>query len=161
MSFRQPRIIIAATGANRVIGTQNGMPWDVPEEYAQYLQFVRGNTVIMGRRSHEIFGADLEQTHQLVVSRSLTSVPGPWAEVARSLEAALTRAEAFGKPIFVAGGATIYKQALDQVDAMYLSEIKGDFSGSVFFPAFSPTDWELVEEREEPTFIFRHWRKAT
>ena len=43
-------IVIGAMAMNHVIGSGDGMPWDVPEEYAQFLRFIDGQTVIIGRR---------------------------------------------------------------------------------------------------------------
>ena len=64
------RIIIAAMSGDRVIGSGDGMPWHIPEEFDQSLRFVEGETVIMGRRSYEIFGTDLTSEHAISVWRS-------------------------------------------------------------------------------------------
>ena len=137
---------------DRVIGVGEGMPWNIPEEYQQFLRFIEGQTVIMGRRSYEIFGADLTSAHNIVVSRSVTTMPG--AVVCPSLEAAVAQAEAFGKTIFSAGGATIYRQTLPLADQMYLSFIKGTFSGDTLFPPFDKADWEVVQREDHPAFEF-------
>lgn len=150
-------IIISAMSKDRVIGSGDGMPWNVPAEYGQYLRFVSGNTVILGRKSYEIFGPDLPVgTTAIVISRSAT-LDG--VTVASSLKEALTHAEAFGKTVFVAGGGSIYRQALPIADEMYLSTIQGEFAGDAFFPEFDPADWEVVEVREEPDFVFRKYRR--
>ncbi len=151
-------IIISAMSEDRVIGDGDGMPWSVPAEYQQYLRFVGGNTVIMGRKSYEIFGPDLPHgTTTLVISRS-SSIDG--ATVARSLDEALAIAYGVGKTVFVAGGASIYAQAVSRADEMYLSTIKGRFQGDTYFPEFDADDWIIVEEREETEFIFRRYRRV-
>ena len=43
-------IVIGAMSTDRVIGNGDGMPWDVPEEYAHFLRLVDGQTIIIGRR---------------------------------------------------------------------------------------------------------------
>jgi CRP-like cAMP-binding protein len=68
-------IIILAMSRNRVIGSGKGMPWSVPDEYRQFLDFVRGQSVIMGRRSFEIFGSDLGETSNFVISRTTKEIP--------------------------------------------------------------------------------------
>jgi dihydrofolate reductase len=152
------RIIIAAMGANGVIGQGEGMPWHVPEEYAHYLRQVSGHAVIMGRRSWEIFGSDLTDTLNFAVSRS-GAVKG--AQAAPSLEEALTRAEGTGQTVFIAGGTSIYTQALerDWVDAMYLSTIHGDYTGDAFFPAWDEARWELSRHEPHTHFDFKVWRR--
>ena len=148
-------IIIAAMSENRVIGMGNGMPWSVPAEYEQYLHFVDGQTVVMGRKSYEIFGSDLpDQTTAIVISRNASIAD---ATAAATLQAALDLASATGKRIFIAGGGSVYEQALPLVNEMYLSTIKGEFSGDTYFPEFDPDDWVVTEVRDEPDFVFRKY----
>ena len=151
-------IVISAMSKDRVIGSGNGMPWNVPAEYQQYLRFVSGQTVIMGRISYEIFGPDLpEGTTAIVISRSAT-IDG--VTVVKSLEEALAFAEGIGKTVFVAGGGSIYSQAVPLAAEMYLSTIKGDFEGDAYFPEFDANDWEITEERDEAEFVFRRYRRV-
>ncbi len=152
------RILISAMTKDGVIGLGAGMPWHVPEEYEQYLAHVSGQTVIMGRRSWEIFGADLKTTHNLVVSRS-GQVRG--AEILPSLALALTRAEEARRTIFIAGGASVYAQALesDCVDEMYLSTIHGDYPGDCSFPPWDESRWDVVRREPHSRFEFRVWRR--
>ena len=142
---------------DRVIGCGDGMPWNVPDEYQQYLRFVTGNAVIMGRRTYDIFGADLpESTDAIVVTRG-DSVAG--ATVADSWETAIALAHQTGKTVYIAGGGSIYSLAIDIADEMYLSTIKGDFQGDTYFPEFDTNNWDIVEERDETEFIFRKYRR--
>ena len=92
--------IILAMSRNRVIGSGKGMPWSVPDEYRQCLDFVRGQSVIMGRRSFEIFGSHLGETSNFVISRTTKEIRG--ATVYGSLEQALEKAKETGKTIFSA-----------------------------------------------------------
>ncbi len=150
-------IIISAMSENRVIGSGHGMPWSVPDEYQQYLNFVSGNTVVMGRKTYEIFGADLPQdTTAIVISRSAT-IDG--IRVVSSLEKALNFADEIGKPVFVAGGGSIYVQAIPLADEMYLSTIKGHFEGDTYFPEFDEQDWEVIDEQDHSDFVFRNFRR--
>lgn len=150
-------ILIAAMSEDRVIGRGDGLPWDVPEEYAQFLEFVRGGTVLMGRRTWEIFGGDLTSRHNVVLSRSRVALPG--ATVEPDLPGALARARALGGTLFVAGGARVYAQTLPLADRMLLSTIRGAYEGDARFPAFDPADWFPFETREEPRFVFVDWRR--
>ena len=42
-------IVISAMSQDRIIGKGDGLPWRVPEEYNQFLDIIRGQTVILGR----------------------------------------------------------------------------------------------------------------
>lgn len=150
-------IIISAMSEDRVIGAGEGMPWDVPEEYQQYLDFVRGQTIFMGRKSYEIFGDDLTTAHTVVLTSS-TSL-GEGVETAATFDDALGQARAHGKTVFCGGGATVYEQALPLADAMYLSFVKGDFEGDAYFPEFDPAAWRVVESRDHAQFRFVHYAR--
>ena len=155
-------ILIAAMTKDRVIGSENRMPWDVPEEFDQFLRFVTGNVVIMGRTSYELFDRDLGDTVMIVVSSSRKELPGA---VARStIESAVETARSYGKPVFVAGGASIYRQTLPLADEVWLSTI-GDGHlergavGDAFFPEVDETVWEVASTEEHPRFIFKVYKR--
>jgi dihydrofolate reductase len=150
-------IIIGAMSTERIIGSGDGMPWDVPEEYAQFLRLIEGQTIIIGRRSYEIFGEGLTSAHTVVVTRSAGKLPR--AVAVTSVEDALRTAESFGGTVFSAGGASIYAQTIALADTMYLSYIKGQFTGDAYFPAFSDQDWAVDRREDHPRFEFVVYRR--
>jgi dihydrofolate reductase len=150
-------IIIGAMAANRVIGNGDGMPWDIPEEYAHFLKLIDGQTIIIGRRSYEIFREGLTSAHTIVVSRSGGAIPG--ALIVRSIEDAVREARQFGPAVFSAGGASVYAQTIPLADAMYLSYIKGEYAGDVYFPAFNEDDWDVEKREDYPRFEFVMYRR--
>ena len=141
----------------RVIGKERALPWRIPEEYEQFLGHVRGNTVIMGRTSYEIFGPDLPDSRLIVVSSSVTSLAD--AEICSDVESAVEQARSHGKPVFSAGGATIYRQTLPLADAMYLSFIKKDYEGDTYFPAWSDAEWEITRTADHARYEFRVYER--
>jgi dihydrofolate reductase len=153
-------IIVGAMAANRVIGSGDSMPWDVPEEYAHFQQLIDGQTIIIGRRSFEIFRDSLTSAHTIVISRSAARLTSPGAIVVPSVEDAMRRAETFGPTYFSAGGATIYAQTIPLADTMYLSYIKGTFAGDTYFPAFDEREWQIERREDHPRFEFVVYRRA-
>ncbi len=141
----------------RIIGKGDGLPWHVPEEYNQFLDFIRGQTVILGRRSYPIFGKGLTSDHNVVVSRSVKELPG--AVVAHTIEEAIELATSYGKTVFSAGGSTIYEQTIPLADAMYLSFMKGSFAGDAFFPPFDESEWTVEARTDHPAFEFVRYKK--
>lgn len=151
-------IIISAMSENGLIGSGDGMPWNVEAEYQSYLNHIRGNTVIMGRRSYEIFGADLTSKTNIVVSRSVDTIEG--AQVFKDFQSALRFAKSLTRDIFIAGGASIYKLGLEVADALYLSTIKGDFTGDVYFPQVDWSRWKGVRRERNPEYEFVEYRRV-
>ncbi|TWT40794.1 dihydrofolate reductase [Botrimarina hoheduenensis] len=156
-SVTAPVVLIAAMSHDRVIGSKSGMPWSLPEEYDRYLATVRQGVVVMGRKSYEIFGADLDPHRCVVVTHR-----EKWGSacVAPSVEGALRQAAVTGETIFVAGGASVYQQALPLADRMYLSVIDGDFQGDTWFPAFDPADWRIERQERQAGYSFFDYRRV-
>ncbi|MBN1482151.1 dihydrofolate reductase [candidate division KSB1 bacterium] len=146
------KIIIAAMGSNRVIGAGDKLPWWVPEEYQLFLHFITAQTVIMGRKTFDIFSKDLPSKRNLVISLKKKSYAR--ATIFSSVYKALDEAERYPEDIYIAGGATIYRQTIDLVDKLYLSIIKGDFTGDAFFPPFQESNWVVEQRSEFPAFEF-------
>jgi dihydrofolate reductase len=152
-------IIIGALTRDRVIGSGDGMPWDVPEEYEHFLRIVEGQTIVIGRRSFEIFGASLTSAHNVVVSRSGRQIPG--AVVVPTIDDALREAEALGRTVFCAGGASVYAATVPRADAMYLSYIEGQYTGDAYFPEFDEQrDWTVERRERHSRFEFVVYRRV-
>ena len=143
--------LIAAVGANRAIGRDNGMPWHLPEDLAHFKRTTLGHTLVMGRRTYDSIGRTLPGRTTVVVTRQAGwSAPG--VLVAHSLEQALEMAD--GGEVFVAGGGEIYAQSLPLADAMVLTEVEQSPEAEVFFPEVDPADWREVCREPRDGFSF-------
>ncbi|MEX2501472.1 MAG: dihydrofolate reductase [Trueperaceae bacterium] len=147
--------LIAAMTLDRVIGHGDGMPWNVPDEYQHFLDTVRGGAVIMGRRSFEIFGAVLSDVHPIVLTRQDGGPQG--AQTAADLETALRAARQLDLAPWIAGGASVYEQALALCDEMHLSIVPGRYDGDRWFPDWEHAAWHLAEEQPRPGYLFRRY----
>ena len=145
-------VIIAAMTRDRVIGKDGKLPWTIPEEYEHFLSLIRGATVIMGRRSYEVFGGDCTCKQMIVVSRSMPASAG--VHVCRSVDDAVALAATLGGPVFCAGGATIYAQTIDRAVEMDLSYIHGTYAGDSLFPEFDQRDWTVMKREPHREFEF-------
>ena len=132
--------LVAAVGANGVIGVDGDLPWRLPEDLKHFKQLTMGHPMIMGRATFDSIGSALPGRTTIVVTRNRA-----WAaegvETAPSLEAALARARELDDDIFVVGGGQIYAQALeaDIVDLLCITRVAAAPEGDVRFPAI---DWE-------------------
>ncbi|WIE81100.1 dihydrofolate reductase [Curtobacterium sp. MCSS17_016] len=149
-------VLIAAVAENGVIGADGGMPWHLPADLRHFKATTNGHPVIMGRKTFEAVGA-LPGRDIIVISRdrTWTTPPTPAAQrrrtfTARSLDNAVTiaTADGYAGPVFVAGGAQIYRLALDAgARRQVLSEVPGRPNGDTLYPDFDRTAWS-VESRE-------------
>ena len=143
--------VIAAMAGNRVIGKDNTMPWRVSEDLLHFKKITTGGVLIMGRKTFESIGCrPLPNRLHVIVSRTFPETPG--VDVCRTFEAALEKARSYGKPVFSAGGAEIYRQSIPLANRMVLSRIRGDYDGDTCFPEFDESEWRLTREEERAEF---------
>ncbi|MBA3485548.1 MAG: dihydrofolate reductase [Pirellulales bacterium] len=150
--------IIAAMTENRVIGDGDKLPWHLPDEQEHYRRLIADQTVIMGRRSYELFKKDLTSRHAVVVSRSRADVPS--AMVCETLDSAIEEATSLGRVVYVNGGESIYEQAIPLADGLELSIIKGDYSGDAYFPAIDEATWLLTLRQDHGAWEFRRYDRV-
>ncbi len=136
--------LVVAMGANGVIGVDGGLPWRLPDDLAHFKQLTLGHPMIMGRATFESIGRALPGRTTIVLTREPEwSTEG--VEVARSLEAALQRAQELDDEVFVVGGAQVYAEALAAgvVDLMCITRVAAAPDGDTYFPQ---VDWEAWRE---------------
>lgn len=129
-------VLIAAVAKNGVIGVNNQLPWHLPEDLKHFRELTRGATVVMGRKTWESLPdafRPLPGRRNIVVSRQAGLLLSG-AEVMDSLEAVRAALAGQSGPVFVIGGADIYRQAIGWADRLELTEVDMSPSGDAFFP---------------------------
>lgn len=155
-------ILIAAMAANRVIGRSNRIPWHLPAELQRFKAVTWGNSLIMGRRTHESIGRPLPGRRNIVVSRN-PDYRAPGCEIVHSLAQAYSLCQGEER-VFNIGGAELYRQGLERADTLLLTVLKEAWDGDVFFPEFS-AELFILARREEvsgplPYAILTYRRQA-
>ena len=128
-------IIIAAVAANRVIGRDNQLIWNIPEDMAHFKTLTQGHTVLMGRKTWESLPPrfrPLPGRRNIVITRQPDFV-APGTELANSLEAGLELA-ASDALVFIIGGAEIYQQAMALANRLEITEVALTPEGDSWFP---------------------------
>ena len=132
--------LIVARSRNNVIGRGGKVPWRIRGEQKQFRDLTRGNTVIMGRRTYEEIGHPRPGLETIVVSGT-KQFAGEGLRTAASLAEAMEIAN--GRDVFIAGGSSLYKEAIPLADVMYITEVDLVIKdGDVFFPEFDEEDFE-------------------
>lgn len=132
--------LIVAYTKNRVIGNKGQIPWRIKGEQKRFRELTTGNVVIMGRRSYEEIGRPLPNRYTIVVSNTQKFEAENCTTVG-SLEEAIRIADK-SKNIYISGGAGLYKEAIDIVDKMFITEIDAVIEGDTYFPEFNTEDFE-------------------
>ena len=138
--------IIAAMGANRVIGYRNALPWYLPADLKHFKAVTMGKPMIMGRKTWVSIGRPLPGRRSIVVTRD-PMFRAEGCEIAHSLDASLTLAGS-AEEVVVIGGAQLFLEALPSADRLYLTIIDHLFQGDVYFPPVDATRWKETSREE-------------
>jgi dihydrofolate reductase len=136
--------IIAAMGSNRVIGRQNSLPWQIPEDMRRFRELTLGHPLIMGRKTFESIGRPLPGRKCIIVTRQ-SGYSASGCLTAFSLEEAL-RLAAPAAEVFICGGGDIYRQALPLAARIYLTVINESYDGDTFFPDIPAAEFDLIAQ---------------
>ena len=139
---KPPLTIIAALASNNVIGTNNDIPWHIPEDLKRFMKLTSHHKIIMGRNTFESLpGGPLKNREHIIISRSIKT-DHPQCTVVTSVEGALAMCDTNSEN-FVIGGGGIYKLFLPLCSKMYLTHIQIEIEGNVFFPEFDKSEWKV------------------
>jgi dihydrofolate reductase len=144
-------VIIVAVAKNRVIGKDNQLIWNIPQDMAHFKALTAGHTVLMGRRTWESLPPrfrPLPGRRNIVISRQ-AAYAAPGAELADSLENALALAAA-DETVFVIGGEQIYRQAMAVADRLEITEVDLAPAGDAWFPEIPASEWRETQ-KETPS----------
>ena len=133
---------IAAMSQNRVIGSDNEIPWYLQEDFKFFKKTTLNHHIIMGRKTFESIGKPLPKRTNIVITRNPFFIASN-VITANSLENALAIAAENGETeAFIIGGGTIYQQSLPMLDKIYLTEVATEVTGDTFFPELNLEEWQ-------------------
>ncbi|BAL23622.1 dihydrofolate reductase [Azoarcus sp. KH32C] len=159
-----PKIVfVVAVARNGVIGRDNQLPWRLKADLAHFKATTIGHPILMGRKTWESLGRPLPGRRNLVLSRK-EGYALQGAEVFPSIDEVL---RAVGDDqLFVIGGADLYRQLIDRVDAMIVTEVGAEVAGDAYFPKFKAAHFSEVrrehheaDEHNEYPFDFVEYRR--
>jgi len=145
--------MIAAMSKNRVIGKDNDLPWNLPDDFKYFKETTKNHHIIMGRKNWESLPhrfKPLPNRVNLVITRSKDyQAEGAivLSSMNEALEVALQNKE---EEVFIIGGGEIYRIGLNFSDKIYLTEIDAEIDGHVTFPEFSSKEWIETSRKHHP-----------
>jgi len=145
-----PVVIVAAMGRNtRVIGNNNQLLWNIPDDLKRFKTLTLGHPIIMGRKTFEsiikILSKPLPGRTNIVITRD-PDYKYEGAIAITSLAEAFAVAEKENPTeIHIGGGTQIYEQTLPYVNRLHLTFIDDNQVGDSVFPDFSH-DFKVIKE---------------
>jgi dihydrofolate reductase len=132
--------LICAASQNGVIGVENRLPWRLPADLKRFKRLTLGHHIVMGRKTFESIGRPLPGRTSVVLTRFKNYEAGGCL-IASSLKEALSLARDDDE-IFIIGGASVYQEALELADRIYLTILHQDFEGDTLMFEIDSTRWQ-------------------
>ncbi|RCW52395.1 dihydrofolate reductase [Halanaerobium sp. ST460_2HS_T2] len=139
--------IIAAMDQNYLIGKNNEIPWNLPEDLKYFKEITMGAPIIMGRKTFESIGFPLPGRRNIILTRN-KDYSADGCEIIHSLEEILTMFLESKEEAFIIGGAEIYNFFLPYSEKLYLTIIEHEFSGDTYFPEIDWRNWDKIKEKK-------------
>src|SRR5947209_3338098 len=143
--------LIAALSDNRVIGKQQALPWNLPEDLKRFRALTLGHPCVMGRKTFDSIKRPLPNRPNIIITRQKDyRVEG--AKVVSSVEESLAPYLHTNEEVFILGGGEIFELTWRKANKLYLTWIHRQFEGDAYFPDFDPRLFSETfrEEHQEP-----------
>lgn len=140
-------MIIVATDKNNAIGVNGKLPWHFTKDLKYFKEMTIGGTVVMGRKTWESIGKPLFGRENVVISRLVNKLEG--ATVFKDIESCVELLSN-SENVFIIGGEQIYREFLNLVDTLYITEIGIEIENAdAYFPKIDLNNWDLISTKEE------------
>lgn len=157
--------LIVAVSENNVIGKDNDLIWNLPDDMNFFKNKTLGHYVIMGRKNYESIPKKfrpLPNRTNVIITRQ-TNFQANDCLVVNNIDQAIELArKAHDDEAFIIGGGQIYQLALEKklVDKIYFTRVHDEFEGDTFFPKLSNEwketrrEWHPADEKHNSSFSF-------
>ena len=128
--------LIWAMDKNWLIGKENKIPWHYKEDLLYYKEKTAGQIVLMGDNTYfslKGYYKTKPLPYAKIYVASLNDLKLDDAIVINDLKGFLSQNK---EDLWVVGGATIYRFALEFADELYITHIEKAYEGDAYFPKF-------------------------
>lgn len=140
-----------STDSRPIIGVNNHLPWNVPEDLRHFRQITHGQVVVMGRKTYESLPPrfrPLPERMNVVISRQQGGLSDHATNKLRdTLRLLSNQLRGSDCKIMVIGGGSIYCQTIDLATRLHVTEVdlKHDSGDYVYAPRIDKS-WKLAKD---------------
>ena len=131
--------LIAVVGKNNELGKNNDLIWHLPNDLKFFKEQTINRIVVMGYNTFISLGRPLPNRINVVLSSDKVDLPIGVLQF-NNLED--LNDYICDKDVFIIGGASLYKQFIDQAKRIYLTEVEATSDADVYFPKFVKTKYK-------------------
>lgn len=150
-------IIIVAIAKNYAIGKDNKIPWHISEDFKRFKRLTKGHPVVMGKNTYiSLPIKPLPERTNIVVCFKDDSWKAEGITIKHSLKEAIEYAHTLDNTVYIIGGASIYRQAIEQelANKLEITQLDKEYEGDTFFPVIDTNTWTIVNEEKKDGYSF-------
>lgn len=136
--------LVVAAAANNVIGKDNQLLWNLPNDMGFFKNVTWGMPVIMGRKTFESLGKPLKGRTNILVTRQQNLVIEGVKIVAGLDEAYVAAGLEEVKQCYVIGGGEIFRESMPIATRIFMTRVHVLLDGDTFFPSIDQIMWKRV-----------------
>lgn len=146
--------LIWAWDVNRLIGSNQDLPWHYPNDLKYFKQMTLNKTVIMGRATFDSILKRNNKTlpHRKNVVLSHQDNIHPDVETIHDLGQYIMSHP--NEDIFVIGGKSVFELAMPYATKLYVTEILVPYQGDIYLSDFDRDAFNLVSKKCENDLCF-------
>jgi dihydrofolate reductase len=158
--------LIWAMTKKYVIGKNNKLPWNIKAEMLHFRKLTKNKTILMGSKTFLSIGSPLPKRKNIVLTKKKEFYQEKYQNYKNLIftDDLITILKKYSSSnnkkyeLFIIGGSKIYLQTYKNADRLYLSIIKKEYEGDVYFPIKNYQDnFKLIKKEnyeEFETFIY-------
>ena len=139
---------IVVVDSNWAIGRDGGLLVHLPGDLKYYKEKTIGNVTVVGRKTLESFpgGKPLPGRTNIVITRN-PDYEADGCILCRSREEVLKKIKEYDtEKVFIAGGAEVYRQFMEECDVFYVTKIHASFEADRHFPNLDEAGYRITWE---------------
>jgi len=142
--------IIVAADENNAIGIDGNLLTHLPNDLKYFKTVTQGHPVIMGRKTFESLPKGALPNRRNIAITQNKELQFERCEMVSSINEAIELCKDESE-IFIIGGGTIYKEAIELADKLYLTRIHHQFENAdTYFPEVDPAIWKEISNEDHP-----------
>lgn len=158
--------LVVAASNNNIIGKDNGLVWNLPDDMKHFKNVTWGMPVVMGRKTFESFKKPLPGRKNIVLSNQKGLKIDGAIVLNSTKDVAFMVKEADVKELMVIGGGEIYKMYYPKANRIYMTRVDTVIEGDTSFPVIEEKEWRLIssiknsaDEKHAFDYTYEVWER--
>lgn len=158
--------LIVAMTEEGIIGRGNDLPWHIPEDLKHFKKTTLSNIILMGRKTFESIGKPLPGRKNFILTSDPEKIPQQVRDqenifIFPSFTDAAGAASSMAEELYIIGGASVYRDTIKYADRLYVSKVKMNYPGDVYFPEYDKSEWVLEGDEDYQDFTLEIYERKS